>query len=192
MPVNYATDITLRVRNPKELSTIAMKIAQRLPDTRQILRDDILRTYDALFNWRGGMMIFILAGAMLAFGIFAWDKASGLSLEEKREIGILKAVGWETEDVIVMKFWEGMVISLLSFLVGVLLAYGHVFFASSALFESALKGWAVLYPSFRLIPSLDLSQLVSLFFLTVLPYTVATIIPSWRAATADPDSVMRA
>jgi len=191
IPVDYATDITVRVRNPKELATIAAKIAKILPNTRQILRDDILRTYDALFNWRGGMMLFILAGAMLAFGIFAWDKASGLSLEERREIGILKGVGWETGDVMVMKFWEGMVISLTSFLLGVLLAYVHVFFASSVFFESALKGWSVLYPRFKLIPTLDFSQIASLFFLTVLPYTVATIIPSWKAATADPDSVMR-
>lgn len=186
-----ATDLILQVKNPRELSTIALKVAELLPDTRLILRDEILRTYDAVFNWRGGMMIVILLGALSAFIIFAWDKASGLSQEERKEIGILKAIGWETSDVILMKFWEGMVISLSSFLAGVLLAYGHVFFASSALFESALKGWAVLYPRFRAIPFIDASQLVALFFLTVVPYTVATIIPSWRAATVDPDSVMR-
>lgn len=188
---HYATDLVLKVRNPKELLTIALKIAERLPDTRQILRDEILRTYDAVFNWRGGMMIVILAGAMLAFVIFAWEKASGLSLEERREIGILKAIGWETSDVIVMKFWEGVVISLSSFLIGLLLAYAHVFFTSSVLFESALKGWSVLYPKFKIIPSIDISQLAALFFLTVVPYTVTTIIPSWRAATVDPDSIMR-
>ena len=136
-------------------------------------------------------MIVILMGALLAFIIFAWDKASGLSQEERKEIGILKAIGWETSDVILMKFWEGMAISLSSFLVGALLAYVHVFFASSALFEPALKGWAVLYPRFKPIPFIDASQLAALFFLTVVPYTVATIIPSWRAATVDPDSVMR-
>jgi ABC-type lipoprotein release transport system permease subunit len=188
---DYATDLTLHVKNPKELSTIALKIAEILPDTRIILRDEILRTYDAVFNWRGGMMIVILLGALLAFIIFAWDKASGLSQEERKEIGILKAIGWETSDVILMKFWEGMVVSLSSFLAGVLLAYGHVFFASSALFEPALKGWAILYPRFKTVPFIDASQLAALFFLAVVPYTVATIIPSWRAATVDPDSVMR-
>jgi ABC-type lipoprotein release transport system permease subunit len=190
-PGGYATDLAVRVRNPKELPTVALKAAGLLPDTRQILKDEIFRTYDAVFSWRGGMMLVILCGSLLAFIILAWDKASGLSSEERREIGILKAIGWETSDVLLMKFWEGMAISLSSLLAGVILAYAHVFFTSAVLFESALKGWAVLYPAFRVTPFIDLSQLVILFFLAVVPYTVATIIPSWRAATVDPDSVMR-
>ncbi len=192
IPKEYATDLVVRVRNPRELSTIALKVSEQFPDTRIILREEILRTYDSIFNWRGGMMVFILGGALLAFLIFAWDKASGLSQEEKREIGILKAIGWETSDVILMKFWEGLVISLSAFLAGIILAYCHVFFTHSFLFEPALKGWAVLYPVFKLIPFIDPSQVATLFFLTVVPYTVATIIPSWAAATIDPDTVMRA
>jgi len=187
----YATDLTLRVRNPKELPTIAVKVAQLLPDTRQILREELLRTYDAVFNWRGGILLAILFGAVLAFVIFAWDKASGLSEEEKREIGILKAIGWETSDIIRMKFCEGIVVSLSSFLMGILLAYIHVFFSSFMLFRPVLEGWSVLYPEFKITPFIDGAQVASLFFLTVFPYTVATIIPSWRAAIVDPDSVMR-
>ncbi len=188
---DYATDLVLKVANQKELPTIAGKIAERLPDTRIILRDEILRTYDAVFSWRGGILMVIFLGALLAFIIFGWDKASGLSVEERREIGILKAIGWETSDVILMKYWEGAAVSLLSFLTGLLLAYVHVFFASAVLFEPVLKGWAVLYPRFKPIPFIDGAQVAALFFLTVVPYTVATIIPSWRAATVDPDSVMR-
>ena len=190
-PKDYSTDLVLNVRNSKELATIAVKIAELLPDTRQILREEILRTYDAVFSWRSGMMIVILTGSLLAFIIFAWDKASGLSMEEKKEIAILKAVGWETSDVILLKFWEGIVISLSAFLVGVILAYFHIFFASGIFFSSALKGWSVLYPSFKIIPSVDFAQLAALFFLTVFPYTASTIVPSWRAAIADPDSVMK-
>ncbi len=191
LPPGLASDLTLKVRNPKELTTIAEKIVKALPDSRPIIRNEILRTYDALFSWRGGLLIIIMSAAVLAFVIFAWDKASGLSAEEKKEIGILKAVGWETSDILFMKFWEGMTVSLTSFLAGTILAYGHIFFTSAALFAPVLKGWSVLYPVFRLTPFINPGQIATLFFLTVVPYTVTTIIPSWRAATIDPDSVLR-
>ena len=187
----YYTDLSLKVRNVKEIPTIAAKIVQLFPETRPILRDEILRTYDAVFDWRGGMIIVILTAAILAFIILAWDKATGLSAEDRREMGILKAIGWETSDVLLMKFWEGVAVSLTAFLAGVILAYAHVFFASSTLFEPALKGWSVLYPEFKLTPFVSVYELANLFFLTVVPYTVATIVPSWRAAIIDPDSVMR-
>ncbi|MHB8882836.1 MAG: ABC transporter permease [Thermodesulfovibrionales bacterium] len=185
------TDISVSVRNVKEIPVIAEKIKKQIPDSRPITRDEILRTYNAVFSWRGGIMLMIFSGAVTAFFIFAWDKASGLSAEEKKEIGILKATGWETSDVLLMKFWEGVLISLSSFLAGLLLAYVHVFFTSAALFSPVLKGWSVLYPEFRLVPFINSYQVATLFSLTVIPYTVATLIPSWRAATVDPDAVMR-
>ena len=191
VPKGLATDLVLRVKNPKELSTIALKIGESLPDTRQILREEILRTYEAVFNWRGGILLALLTGALLAFLILAWDKASGLSSEEKREIGILKAIGWETSDILLLKFWEGMVLSFSSFLSGIILAYLHIFMGSAMLFSPVIKGWSVLYPNFKPVPFIDFSLVSALFFLSVVPYIVATLIPSWRAATADPDSVMR-
>ncbi|MDO9264077.1 MAG: hypothetical protein Q7U02_08925, partial [Desulfosalsimonadaceae bacterium] len=111
-PADYAVDLNVRIRNPKEFSTIVRKVAYYLPDTRQILKQEILRTYDALFNWRGGIMLAVFSGAMLAFFIFAWDKASGLSEEEKKEIGILKGIGWETADIVRMKSFEGLSVSI--------------------------------------------------------------------------------
>lgn len=187
----FVTDFALRVRNPRELNTIAFKITELLPDTRPIVRDEILRTYDSVFDWRSGMVVVIFSASALAFIILAWEKASGLSAGERREIGILKAIGWETSDVLLMKFWEGTVLALSSFFLGFILAYAHVFFTSAVLFEHALKGWAILYPDFRLTPFIDPYQVVTLFSLTVIPYLAATIIPSWRAATVDPDTVMR-
>jgi len=190
-PADRFTDIVLRVRNPVEVRKVAEKISLALPDTRPILREEILRTYDAIFGWRQGLVFVLLTGALLAFVIFAWDRASGLSAEERREIGILKAIGWETGDVLRMKFWEGAALSLTAFLAGYLLAYVHVFHFSATLFAPVLKGWAVLYPDFSPVPFVDGLQVATLFFFTVFPYTVATIIPIWRAAVTDPDQVMR-
>ncbi|MEI6703669.1 MAG: FtsX-like permease family protein [Deltaproteobacteria bacterium] len=191
IPPDQATDLTLRVRNFREYATIAEKITRMYPETRPIVRSEIQRTYDAVFGWRSGLLIVIFSAAALAFVIFAWDKATGLSAEERREIGILKAVGWETSDILLMKFWEGTVISLTAFLVGTILAYIHIFFTSSALFAPVLKGWSTLYPTFKLTPFIDFGQVATLFFLTIVPYTITTIVPSWRAATIDPDMVMR-
>jgi ABC-type lipoprotein release transport system permease subunit len=190
-PEGHFTDIAMTVANPQEIRNVALKLMAALPDSRPILRDEVLRTYAAIFDWREGIMLALLSAAILAFGIFAWEKAAGLSAEEKREIGILKAIGWETGDVIKMKFWEGLLISLLAFLLGYIAAYLHVFYADTMLFEPVLKGWSVLYPRFTLTPHIDGLQIATLFFFTVFPYTAAVLVPIWRAATTDPDTVMR-
>jgi ABC-type lipoprotein release transport system permease subunit len=104
------------------------------------LREEILRTYTSLFNLRSGYVIVLLAGAILSFLIFAWDKATGLTAEERSEIGILKALGWDPGDVLQLKFWEEMVVCLSAFIIGVAAAYVHVFLADAPLFENALKG----------------------------------------------------
>jgi len=191
LPEDVYTDIALTVTNPREVRKLAEKIAQRLPDCRPVLREEVLRTYESVFNWREGLLLAVLVGALLAFLIFAWDKAAGLTAEERREIGILKAVGWETSDVLLMKAWEGGLISLTAFSFGYVAAHLHVFYLGAPLIEPVMKGWSVLYPRFRLAPQVDELQLATLFLLTVLPYTAATLVPIWRAASTDPDSVMR-
>lgn len=191
MPDGMATDLAATIRNAREAPTIAEKVTDQLPDTRPVLREEIQRTYTTLFDWRSGYLIVMLSGTLLAFLIFAWDKATGLSAGERTEIGILKAIGWDTGDVLVLKFWEGLVICLSAFLFGVLAAYIHVFMVDATLFEHALKGWAILYPDFHMTPAFDIYQLAVVFGLTVMPYTLITIVPAWRVAVTDPDAVMR-
>lgn len=185
------TDLTVAVNNPREVTTVAAKIQELFPDTRPILREEIRRTYEAAFDWRAGILLSMLGGALLAFLIFAWDKAAGLSAEERREIGILKAIGWEIGEILQLKFWEGAVVSLTAFFLGTVAAYLHVFVAAAPLFAPVIKGWSVLYPRFRLTPFIGLFEVAVLFFFTVVPYTVATILPTWRAAGLEPDQVMR-
>ena len=191
MPEDRATDIVVQVFNETETPVVARTIQQLLPDTRPIMRSEIVRTYKTVFNWRSGMVLTMFFGALVAFCILAWDKATGLSAEERQEIGILKAVGWETSNILELKFWEGMVISLTSYLTGIILAYLHIFYFGGSFIAPALKGWSVIFPPFRLVPYVNMQQIFILLFLTVMPYVASTIIPSWKAAVTDPDVVMR-
>lgn len=185
------TDIAVTIRNLREIDTIMSKADKLLPAARFITRDEITRTYQKLFSWREGLLVALAGAAILAFAIFAAEKASGLSAEEAREIGVLKAIGWDTRDVIAMKLWEGGLVSVGAFLLGTVLAYAHVFLLGASLFAPVLKGWSVIYPEFHLAPHIDGLQLSTLFLITVVPYVAATLVPIWRAASADPDRIMR-
>jgi len=183
--------VVATVRNQNEVATIVTKASNALPQMRFVTRADIERTYQKLFDWREGLLVVLAGAGLLAFAIFAAEKASGLSAEEAREIGILKAVGWDTRDVIAMKMWEGGLVSLGAFLIGTVAGFAHVFLFDGVLFAPVLRGWAVIYPDFALAPHIDGVQLMTLALLTVVPYMAATVVPVWRTASGDPDAVMR-
>jgi len=185
-----ATDLCIYVVNPAEIPTIAKKIAGILPDARVLTRSQISKTYQVVFGWRSGFASVCLLAALTAFVIFAWDKASGLSPEERREISILKILGWETADILAVRFWEGFVVSGLAFIIGCTMAYIHVVFFEASLFRPVLVGWSVIYPPFQLAPKLVIENFLLIFCLSVLPYQAATVIPAWRSASVPADSAL--
>lgn len=185
------TDAAVTVVNPAEVRNVARKVAERLPGSRVVLKEEILRTYDSLFDWREGLLLALASLLAASFAVLAWNKASGLAADERREIGILKAIGWDTRDVLTMKLWEGALVSGCAFGTGLLAAWIHVFHFRAPLVAPVLAGWSVLYPRFDLTPSLDPWMLLTLSFLTIFPYTLATLVPAWKAAITDPDAVMR-
>lgn len=187
----FVTDLGVYVYNKNEVTTIAKKITEVLPGIRVVIKDQLARTYDTVYSWKSGFILITLVGCLLAFAMMIWDKASGLSAEEKREIGILKATGWDTSDILIIKFWEGLAISFPSFMIGFIASYIYTFFLGAPLLKYLIIGWSVLYPPFKFTPTVDLDQLLVLLFLTVIPYIIATIIPSWKAAIIDPDTVIR-
>jgi len=186
----YVTDFCVYIANPEEIGTIARKIAEILPDTRVLTRPQIQKTYQVVFGWRSGFGAICLLTALAAFMILAWDKASGISPEERREVAILKILGWETSDILAVRFWESSVVSCLAFFLGFLAAYVHVVFFSAALFKPLLLGWSVITPQLQLTPDIALGDLLVIFAFTVLPYLAATIIPAWRNATVPADNAL--
>jgi hypothetical protein len=188
----FSTDIAIDVANVDEVETIVKKINQRLPNVRVVTREQLIATYQSLFGYRGSLFLFGLMISLLAFMILAWQKASGLSSKEQREIGIQKAVGWSIPDIMIQKFCEGAIVSINATLLGLIAAYCHVFFFNAPLLKPFLVGWSVVYPDFHLITHVELSSIILVFFLSVIPYLAATVVPSWKAAISDPSEVMHA
>lgn len=190
MRSSEVTDLLVSVVNPAEIDTIARKISENIDGSRVITKRQVAKTYRAAFGWRSGVGLACLFGAIAAFVILAWDKASGLSPDQRREVGILKAVGWQTGDVMTLRFWESVVVSLSAFVLGYGLAWLHILFFNGMLYRPVLLGWSVLRPSLTLMPVLRIDDLLLIFSLSILPYLAATVIPAWHSAMVRPDSVV--
>lgn len=188
---NEFTDLAVHIANPAEISNIAGKINRHHPELRVLSRQNIKQTYHSIFGWRSGVFLAGLITALLAFAILVWDRASGMSAEEKREIGILKAVGWETRDVLELKTFEALIIAINSYLLGTILSYIHVYIFNATFLRPILIGWSTLYPEFSLQPVIGFEELLAILFVSLLPYLAAVIVPSWRASTIPPEEVMR-
>jgi len=186
-----AWDIAIFIPNPVEVPKVAEKILHRLSGMRLMTKDQLIRTYGTSYGFKSGLMVAVSIACLLAFFILAYDRAAGLSREEQMEIAILKALGWETRDVIRMTMLQSLILSLTGFLVGFIAAYFYVFFLGAPVLRMALMGWSVLYPPYPLPPVLDITKVMALMFLTVIPYVAVGIVPVWRSSIVDPEVVFR-
>ena len=191
MPSDKATDIVVKVSNPKEVQTVAIKIKQLYPDSRVITNDDLKVSYENIFDYKGGVFLALFIVSLFTFFMIVYDKASGLSGEQKKEIGILKAIGWSVDDVLKVKFYEGFIISFFAYINGVILSLVFVYILQAPLLRDIFVGYRGLKPAFELPFILDIQTLSLVFFLSVPIYISATIIPSWRVATLETDEVIR-
>lgn len=191
MSKNMATDIVVKVANEDEIATVASKIKLLYPDARVITKDDIKISYQNIFDYKSGIFLALFVVSLFTFFMIIYDKLSGLGIEERREIGVLKAIGWSVGDVLKEKFYESFIVSFFSYMSGVLLALFFVYILKAPLLQNIFTGYSQLKTSFSLPFVFDIQTLFIIFFLSVPIYVAATIIPSYRGATLDADEVMR-
>ena len=186
-----ATDVAVTVANPAERRIVALTAQERLAGARVLDKDALSRVYTLAYGRRGGLVVAASLPAFIALLILAWDRSSGLSPDEKREIAVLKAVGFSTSDVLWARMFESLLIASWATALGLVLAYAWVFWLGAPGLRPALVGWSVLYPAANLTPEVDFAQLLGLSLSVIAPFVGLSVVPAWRAATLDPMDAMR-
>jgi ABC-type lipoprotein release transport system permease subunit len=163
-------------------STIKLRVTAR-EDLLALLPRGLLHR-EGLFN-----LHFLLA---FVVGILVLLVTSGIGLSERRrEIGILKASGWQTDEVLLRGVVESFVLSLIAACLASLLAWVwlRVFngFGVAGLFLAGIDTSPALAVPFRLTP---VPVLLAFVFSFVIVAT-GTVYSTWRAATAAPRDAMR-
>ncbi len=191
LPRGDATDLAITLANTAEARVVARTITERMPGARVIERDLLARVYHLSYGRRAGFVLGAAIPAILALLVLAWDRASGLGPDERKEIAVLKAIGWSTSDVLWAKLFESLLVGASATALGLLLGYAWIFWLGAPGLRPALVGWSVLYPRAALTPAVDLAQLLGISLAVMGPFALLSVVPAWRAATADPLETMR-
>jgi ABC-type lipoprotein release transport system permease subunit len=134
-------------------------------------------------------VLFVLG---FAVGILVILVTSGFGLSERRrEIGILKAFGWQTDELLLRSLTESFLISLgaasVSILAAVVWLRGLGGYGIAGVFLPGVDASPGFVPPFRLTPT----PVLLAFLIAFVVVMSGSVYSTWRAATAPPREAMR-
>jgi ABC-type lipoprotein release transport system permease subunit len=186
----FATDIAVYVKPGYDASV--SENLQKLNSFFRIQTKELVKSYfEGGFNIKGGIFVALYTVAF-ALAIPAILVSSGFGLSERRkEIGILKATGWQTHEVLEMVMFENIVLALISAPLSFVISYIWVKLFNGFFIAQLFIGGIGSVPSFP-VPSkfMPIPFLLSIFFSLVLTM-VGSIYSAWRAATVPPAEALR-
>ena len=184
------TDITFNVPNDAEWDNIVAKIHLQFYDVRVVEKREIIKAYENLYNYKGGLFLILYLVAMVTFMLILYQRYAMVYSTERKEIGILRAVGWSIKDILKLKFYETVIIIFISFTLGVVLAYLYVFIGDAPLLSQIFLGGANLSNTVAFTPTIEFGLLGSIFLFYAIPFLGAVLIPAWKVAVTPPKEAM--
>jgi len=184
------SDITLTVPNPDEWELMTAKLSGLHYDLHVVNKKDVQRSYENLYNYKGGLFLILFLIVLGTFTLILYQRYSLVYSSEKRNIGLLRALGWSINDVLKLKFMETLIIIFVSFIIGIFIAYMYVFLLGAPLLKEVFLGGQNLHNTPSFVPVLDFSVLSSIFLLYAVPFIAAVLIPVWKISVTNPKEAM--
>jgi len=181
---NEYSKMYVTVPNKNEIGQIALKIVEVYPRMKATTKEDIQADYQHIFYYKGGIFMVMYVVAMVSFFILLKNQISLVYGEKKKEIAILRSIGFCIKDIIALKFVQNFVVALSAYLLGIACAYGYVFFFNAPLLREVFLG-SNLTNILSLTPVVDMNVLFLIFIFGVIPFLAFVIIPSWKIAISD-------
>ncbi len=188
---DFATDIVLDVPNPLERQNVKEQILLKESNIRILQKDELKKEYENMFNYKGGIFLILFIVVIFTFILVLYQRYSMISSNDKREIGILKAVGWSIKDIIKLKIIENFIVAFMAFIIGVIFAYIFVFILQAPVLKNIFIGFSNIKNDFILNQNIRISNLITLFLFFMVPFLSAVLIPVWKIAVIDATKSMK-
>ena len=188
---NETTDIILNVPNNLERQNVKEQLILKHANTRILQKEALTKEYENMFNYKGGVFLILFIVVILTFTLILYQRYSMISLGDKKEIGILKAVGWSIKDIIKLKIMENFIIAFMAFIIGCILSYIFVFIFNAPILKNIFIGSSNMQNDFIFNANIDFSTLVTLLLFFIIPFLSAILIPVWKVAIIDSTESMK-
>jgi putative ABC transport system permease protein len=184
------SDILLYLNDPSRADTIAQEISSQIEGARPITKRAMYRLTELSFNQRSGNFQLLWLVLLLNILIISWSAMSNLSHNQKQQIGILKAIGWSTEDIMLLKILEMGMVSFTAVLAGILAGLLYMLADAPGL-KKMLIGWSDIYPDFPIPLYVEWQTVFFLMVLGVLPIMATILVPIWKSSLIEPVKMIR-
>ena len=176
----------VRVTNPAEVEAIAEEIEQAINENHgsddfasATAMSSLLDTIQNILGILSMVLIAIAAIALVVASIGIMNTMLTSVMERTREIGIMKAIGAENKDVMSVFIIEGMLVSIVGGIIGILLGI----FGSQAM-ASILSGMGAGGPpgsNMTLTPVITLYSIVLAVSVSLIVGVVSSLYPAWNS-----------
>ncbi len=189
-PENKATDLAIYTKSKNSLPRLAQKIAKDIKGSRVLSRNALNKVIEQAYGGRGGIFQLVWIMLILTAGMVAWAEGMTVGTSAKRDVGILKALGWGIGDIIEMKVMEAFMVGCTSFLLGTSFGICYILIDAPGIKDYFL-GWASIYPDFPIPVYLSVESMFMIFCISVLPLLFAMMVPAWLIGIMEADAAIR-
>ena len=186
-----STDIIFNVPNNLERANVKEQIITKYPNLRILQKENLKKEFENMFNYKSGIFLISYIIVILTFVLILYQRYSMISSSDKKEIGILKAVGWSIKNIIKLKIAENFIVCFMSFIIGIILSYTFVFIFNAPILKDIFIGFSNMKNDFSLVSYINFKDLITLFLLFVIPFLSAILVPVWKIATVDSTKSMK-
>ncbi|WNL16491.1 FtsX-like permease family protein [Arcobacter cryaerophilus gv. pseudocryaerophilus] len=188
---DFSTNIAFDVPNEIERANIKQKLQRLDLDLNIIQKEDILKKYETIFNYKGGVFLILYLVVLFAFIMILYQRYSQVSINERKQIAIFKAIGYSVRDIIKIKMSENFVVAFVSYLIGVLLAYFFVFILNAPILKNIFIDFSNIKNDFIIYPYIEFSTFVTLFLFFMVLFLSSVLIPVWKISAINPYESLR-
>lgn len=187
---NFASDLLVYTDKAENADLVAMMIANSYKNTRVITAKALTNLIKEAFGRRSGTFQAMWLMLLVTVLLLLWAQSSHISIDVSKEIGILKAIGWHTGDIIETKIMESLILAILGTAIGILIGFIYALMGTPGISGYCI-GCVSIYPKFPVPVHCDLNSIFLLFVLGVVPFIGISAFPAWLAGSIDPDEAIR-